>query len=99
MPGVGLAALLLGDLAVGASSAGRALGIPSQLGAVVQAVLLLVAIALLAIRRNRLVAAAIAPDGAGVAADAVAADMAVSTVELDAVGPAADPAEADETAR
>jgi simple sugar transport system permease protein len=36
MPGVALAALFLGDLTVGASSASRALGIPSQLGAVVQ---------------------------------------------------------------
>lgn len=83
MPGVALAALLLGDLAVGASSAGRALGIPSQLGAVVQATLLLVTIALLAIRRNRLVGAAITPEAAGVAADVVAADLSVSPVELD----------------
>jgi general nucleoside transport system permease protein len=85
MPGVTLAALLLGDLSVGASSAGRALGIPSQLGAVVQATLLLVTIALLAIRRNRLVGAAMTPAAAGVAADAVAADMSVSPVELDEV--------------
>jgi general nucleoside transport system permease protein len=85
MPGVTLAALLLGDLSVGASSAGRALGIPSQLGAVVQATLLLVTIALLAIRRNRLVSAAMTPAAAGVAADAVAADMSVSPVELDEV--------------
>ncbi len=83
MPGVALAGLLLGDLAVGASSAGRALGIPSQLGAVVQATLLLVTIALLAIRRNRLVGAAITPEAAGVAADVVAADLSVSLVELD----------------
>jgi ABC-type uncharacterized transport system permease subunit len=83
MPGVALAALLLGDLAVGASSAGRALGIPSQLGAVVQATLLLVTIALLAIRRNRLVGAAISPDAAGVAADAVAGDMSLGPMELD----------------
>ena len=83
MPGVALAGLLLGDLAVGASSAGRALGIPSQLGAVVQATLLLVTIALLAIRRNRLVGAAITPEAAGVAADVVAADLSVSPVELD----------------
>ncbi len=83
MPGVALAALLLGDLAVGASSAGRALGIPSQLGAVVQATLLLVTIGLLAIRRNRLVGAAITPDAAGVAADVVAADMSVRPEELD----------------
>ncbi len=53
MPGVGLAALFLGDLAVGASSAARALGIPSQLGAVVQGVLLLTTIGLIALRRWR----------------------------------------------
>lgn len=53
MPGVLLAALLLGDLTVGASSAGRALGIPSQLGAIVQASLLLVVVGLLAYRRVR----------------------------------------------
>jgi simple sugar transport system permease protein len=93
MPGVALAALLLGDLAVGASSAGRALGIPSQLGAVVQATLLLVTIALLAIRRNRLVGAAISPDAAGVAPDAVAADMSVGPMEVDE-SPASDGDEA-----
>ena len=54
MPGVILAAVFLGDLAVGASSAGRALGIPSQLGAVVQGTLLLVTVGLLAMRRSRL---------------------------------------------
>lgn len=54
MPGVAVAALFLGDLTVGASSAGRALGIPSQLGAVVQGTLLLVTIGLLAIRMHRL---------------------------------------------
>jgi len=53
MPGVGLAALFLGDLTVGASSAARSLGIPSQLGAVVQGVLLLTTVALLALRRHR----------------------------------------------
>ncbi len=56
MPGVGLAALLLGDLRVGAGTAGRALGIPSQLGEIVQATLLLVtigALALLAVRARR----------------------------------------------
>ncbi len=53
MPGVALAALFLGDLTVGASSASRALGIPSQLGAVVQGVLLLTTVALLALRRHR----------------------------------------------
>lgn len=54
MPGITLAALFLGDLTVGASSAGRALAIPSQLSAVVQGTLLLVTIGLLAVRRNRL---------------------------------------------
>jgi len=54
MPGVALAALFLGDLTVGASSAARALGIPSQLGAVTQGVLLLTTVGLLALRRNRL---------------------------------------------
>jgi general nucleoside transport system permease protein len=53
MPGVVLAALFLGDLTVGASSAARSLGIPSQLGAVVQGVLLLTTVALLAVRRHR----------------------------------------------
>jgi len=53
MPGVVLAALFLGDLTVGASSAARSLGIPSQLGAVVQGVLLLTTVALLALRRHR----------------------------------------------
>ncbi|MGQ0607446.1 MAG: ABC transporter permease [Chloroflexota bacterium] len=53
MPGVTMAAIFLGDLTVGASSAARSLGIPSQLGAVVQGVLLLTTIALLALRRRR----------------------------------------------
>ena len=53
MPGVAVAALFLGDLTVGASSAARSLGIPSQLGAVVQGVLLLTTVALLALRRHR----------------------------------------------
>jgi ABC-type uncharacterized transport system permease subunit len=53
MPGVAIAAVFLGDLTVGASSAARSLGIPSQLGAVVQGVLLLTTVALLALRRNR----------------------------------------------
>ncbi|MEO5985906.1 MAG: ABC transporter permease [Candidatus Limnocylindria bacterium] len=52
MPGVAVAALFLGDLTVGASSAARSLGIPSQLGAVVQGVLLLTTIALLTLRRH-----------------------------------------------
>ena len=42
----------LGDLAVGASSAERALDIPSQMGAVVQGTLLLSWSALLALRRR-----------------------------------------------
>ena len=54
MPGVAVAALFLGDLTVGASSAARSLGIPSQLGAVVQGVLLLTTVALMAVRRHRL---------------------------------------------
>jgi general nucleoside transport system permease protein len=54
MPGVAIAALFLGDLTVGASSAARSLGIPSQLGAVVQGVLLLTTVALMAVRRHRL---------------------------------------------
>ncbi len=58
MPGVAVAAIFLGDLTVGASSAGRALGIPSQLGAVVQGILLLVTVGLLAIRHRRLRGAA-----------------------------------------
>lgn len=53
MPGVALAALFLGDLSVGASSAARSLAIPSQLGAVVQGVLLLTAVGLIALRRNQ----------------------------------------------
>jgi len=53
MPGVAIAAVFLGDLTVGASSAARSLGIPSQLGAVVQGVLLLTTVALLALRRTR----------------------------------------------
>lgn len=54
LPGVVLTALFLGDLTVGASSAARSLGIPSQLGAVVQGVLLLTTVGLLAWRRHRL---------------------------------------------
>lgn len=69
MPGVALAGLFLGDLTVGASSAARSLGIPSQLGAVVQGVLLLTTIALLTRRRYRTRAAAppAAPPAAEVA--------------------------------
>ena len=76
MPGVALAALFLGDLTVGASSAGRALDIPSQLGAVVQGTLLLVTIGLLAVRRNR-AAGAVRPEAAGEVAESVASDVAL----------------------
>jgi simple sugar transport system permease protein len=62
MPGVLLAGLLLGDLTVGASSAARALQLPSQLGAVVQGTLLLVTVALLAVRRNRVARSEAPPD-------------------------------------
>ncbi len=56
MPGVAAAGLLLGDLRVGAGSAARALDIPSQVGEIVQATLLLVtigAVAIIARRRAR----------------------------------------------
>ncbi len=56
MPGVAIAALLLGDLRVGAGSTARSLDIPSQVGEIVQATLLLVTIgtlAVLAVRRDR----------------------------------------------
>ena len=76
MPGVALAALFLGDLTVGASSAGRALDIPSQLGAVVQGTLLLVTIGLLAVRRNR-AAGAVRPEAAGEVSESVASDVAL----------------------
>ncbi len=82
MPGVGLAALFLGDLAVGASSAGRALGIPSQLGAVVQGTLLLTTVALLAVRRNR-AAGAISPEAAGEVTDSVASDVVGDAIQDD----------------
>jgi ABC-type uncharacterized transport system permease subunit len=52
MPGVLLAGLLLGDINVGADAASRSLDIPSQMGAVVQAVLLLTVVAALAVRRT-----------------------------------------------
>jgi len=74
MPGVLLAALFLGDLTVGASSAARSLGIPSQLGAVVQGVLLLTTVALLAVRRHRTRPVAEADAGSGGTAD-IAAKM------------------------
>jgi simple sugar transport system permease protein len=53
MPGVLVAGLLLGDLAVGASTAVRSLQVPSQLGAVVQGTLLLVVVGALALYRRR----------------------------------------------
>ena len=65
MPGVAIAALFLGDLTVGASSAARSLGIPSQLGAVVQGVLLLTTVALLALRRQRAGRATRGVEGSG----------------------------------
>ncbi len=65
LPGVALAALFLGDLTVGASSAARALEIPSQLGAVVQGVLLLTTIGLIALRRSRGGTSRRAPTGKG----------------------------------
>ena len=74
MPGVVLAALFLGDLTVGASSAARSLGIPSQLGAVVQGVLLLTTVALLALRRNRSARSVEAGDAGGSVVADVAAD-------------------------
>jgi ABC-type uncharacterized transport system permease subunit len=74
MPGVVMAALFLGDLTVGASSAARSLGIPSQLGAVVQGVLLLTTVALLALRRQRARRADAADAGGGSAP--VAAEVA-----------------------
>jgi simple sugar transport system permease protein len=51
MPGVTFAALLLGDLKVGAGAAGRTLGVPSQLGDIIQATLLLTTVGLLALHR------------------------------------------------
>jgi simple sugar transport system permease protein len=64
MPGVLAAGLLLGTLDVGASAASRSLGIPSQVGAVVQGLLLLVTVALLAIRRTSTERSARPPDDA-----------------------------------
>lgn len=52
MPWVAAAGLLIGDLRVGAGAAARTLGVPSQLGDIVQATLLLVTVSLLALRRN-----------------------------------------------
>jgi ABC-type uncharacterized transport system permease subunit len=53
MPGVLLAALFLGDLVVGATSAGLELGVPSQLADIVKGALLLVTIVLLLLRSHR----------------------------------------------
>jgi simple sugar transport system permease protein len=54
MIGVAVAAFLLGVVDVGAGSASRALDVPSQLGQVVTAALLLVTVALLVLRRYRI---------------------------------------------
>ncbi len=64
MGGVLLVALLLGDLTVGAGSAGRALGVPSQAGDIVSAAVLLVTVAMVAasrygLRRRRPAAAGV----------------------------------------
>ena len=53
MPGVLLAAIFLGDLVVGAGTAGLELGVPSQLADIVKGALLLVTISLLLLRRYR----------------------------------------------
>ncbi len=52
---MGLAAGLLGLVSVGASSAARALGVPSQLGQVITGVLLLVTVGTILLRRYRVV--------------------------------------------
>jgi simple sugar transport system permease protein len=54
MPGVALAAFFLGLVNVGAGSASRVLDVPSQLGEVITATLLLVTVALLLFRRYRI---------------------------------------------
>jgi len=54
MPGVAAAALLLGLVNVGSGSASRALDVPSQLGNVIIAALLLVTVALLVFGRYRI---------------------------------------------
>jgi ABC-type uncharacterized transport system permease subunit len=54
MPGVVLAALFLGDLVVGADTAGFELGVPSQLAEIVKGALLLTVIALFVLRRHRI---------------------------------------------
>lgn len=50
MPGVLVAGLLLGDLTIGASIAEGRMGVPSQMGEVIQGVLLLAVVALIAAR-------------------------------------------------
>lgn len=87
MPGVAVAALFLGDLTVGASSAGRALGIPSQLGPVVQGTLLLVTVGLLAVRGGRMRAAA-APESPGEPVPTASAGDGVLPAAATAVDPA-----------
>ena len=54
MPGVVLAALFLGDLVVGADTAGFELGVPSQLADILKGALLLAVIALFVLRRHRI---------------------------------------------
>jgi simple sugar transport system permease protein len=54
MVGVALAAFFLGLVNVGAGSASRVLDVPSQLGEVITAVLLLVTVALLVFRRYQI---------------------------------------------
>jgi simple sugar transport system permease protein len=53
MPGVLLAGLLLGDLTIGSSIAERTLSVPSQMGEVIQGMLLLAMVAVLATRTWR----------------------------------------------
>ena len=60
MPGAVGAALLLGDLRVGAGASARTLGVPSQLGDIISATLLLVTVALIAVRRYGLLDRALA---------------------------------------
>ena len=55
MIGVAIAAFFLGLVNVGAGTASRVLGVPSQLGGIVTAALLLVAVGLIVFRRYRLV--------------------------------------------
>jgi simple sugar transport system permease protein len=72
MPGVLLAGLLLGDLTIGSSIAEGRMGVPSQMGEVIQGVLLLAVVAVIAARswRSRRSAstddlAPVAPAGGG----------------------------------